>query len=129
MAKGVRLCVSQAIVVGSRRDEEQKFNRKSVFNLRRIVFTRNYAYAYLMLRCNMRTTIDIDASALDAIRDLALVEKRSIGKVLEELVFEALRSRAGVPLPVRNGIPLLLRDGSQLVTEETIQRIRDEEGL
>ena len=82
-----------------------------------------------MLRCNMRTTIDIDASALDAIRDLALVERRSIGKVLEELVFEALRSRAGVPLPVRNGIPLLLRDGSQLVTEETIQRIRDEEGL
>ena len=77
----------------------------------------------------MRTTIDIDVSALDAVRDLALVEKRSIGKVLEELVFEALRSRAGRSLPVRNGIPLLVRDGSELVTEEMIQRIRDEEGI
>ena len=77
----------------------------------------------------MRTTIDIDASALNAVRNLALVKKRSIGQVMGELVVEALRSRAGRRLPVKNGIPLLVHDGSEFVTEEMIQRIRDMEGI
>ena len=77
----------------------------------------------------MRTTLDLDDNALDAVRDLAAVQKQSIGKVAGELILEALRNRSSKGLAVRNGVPLMPRTGGEVVTEELIQRIRDEEGL
>jgi hypothetical protein len=77
----------------------------------------------------MRTTLDLDDVALDAIRDLAAVQKQSIGKVAGNLILEALRSRSSLSIGVRNGIPLMPRSGGEVVTEEMIQRIREEEGV
>ena len=77
----------------------------------------------------MRTTLDLDDNALDAIRNLAAIQKQSIGKVAGELIIEALRNRAPKGLTSRNGVPLFSRSGGEVVTEELIQQIRDEEGL
>ena len=77
----------------------------------------------------MRTTLDLDDNALDAVRDLASVEKRSIGKVAGDLILEALRNRSSREFAVRNGVPLIPRTGGEVVTEELIQRIRDDAGL
>ena len=77
----------------------------------------------------MRTTLDLDDNALDAVRDLAAVQKQSIGKVAGELILEALRNRSSKGLAVRNGVPLIQRTGGEVVTEELIRRIRDEQAL
>ncbi|MBL8241700.1 MAG: hypothetical protein JNM66_30015 [Bryobacterales bacterium] len=77
----------------------------------------------------MRTTIDIDETALGVLRDLATVEKRTIGKVASDLILEAVRNRrAKVPM-VRNGIPLLERRTDVVITNELIDRIREQEGV
>jgi len=77
----------------------------------------------------MRTTLDLDDIALDALRNLATIQKQSIGKVAGDLIIEALRNRAPKGLVSRNGVPLFSRTGGEVVTEELIRRIRDEEGL
>ncbi len=77
----------------------------------------------------MRTTLDLDDTALDAIRDLAAVQKHSLGKVAGDLILEALRNRSPKGLKERNGVPLMRRTGGEIVTEALIQRIKDEEGL
>lgn len=78
---------------------------------------------------SVRTTIDIDETALGVLRDLATVEKRTIGKVASDLILEAVRNRrAKVPM-VRNGIPLLERRTDVVITNELIDRIREQEGV
>ena len=77
----------------------------------------------------MRTTLDLDDIALEAVRDLAGIQKQSIGKIAGELILEALRNRSSKGLAYRNGVPLIPRTGGEVVTEELIQRIREEEGV
>ena len=78
----------------------------------------------------MRTTLDLDATALDAIRDIAAVEKHSLGKVAGDLILEALRDRSSKKNFIRrNGVPLLKHKSGKVITEELIQRIREEEGV
>ena len=79
----------------------------------------------------MRTTLDLDDTALDAIRDISAVQMQSLGKVAAagDLILEALRSRSLKGLAKRNGVPLLKHRSGQVVTEELIQRIRELEGV
>lgn len=77
----------------------------------------------------MRTTIDLDAIVLDVLRDLAAAEKRSIGKVANELILESIRNRQTKATRLRNGIPLLDREPGVIVTNELVQRIREQEGV
>lgn len=77
----------------------------------------------------MRTTLDIDDAALGVLRDLAAVEKRSIGKVASELILSAVRARPVETGEVRNGVPLLKRRPGVVVTQELIDQIRDAEGV
>ena len=77
----------------------------------------------------MRTTMNLDDDALDAIRNLAAIQKQSIGKVAGELILEALRNRAPETVASRNGVPLFRRTSSEVVTDALIHRIRDEEGV
>ena len=77
----------------------------------------------------MRTTLDLDDTALDAVRGLAAIQRKSIGKVAGELIIEALRNRSSIGFTSRNGVPLMPRTGGEVVTEELIERIREEEGV
>lgn len=79
----------------------------------------------------MRTTMELDDQVLAAVRDLAQVENRSMGKVLSDLAREALTQRVPISgLSRRNGVPLLpRRPGAAAVTQELIDRIREEEGI
>lgn len=75
----------------------------------------------------MRTTLDLDDLAMEVLRDLATVEKRSIGKVATELILEAVNRRAGAGRGRRNGVPLLEQRDGVVVTNELIDRIREAE--
>lgn len=77
----------------------------------------------------MRTTLDLEDAALEVLRDLAVLEKRSIGKVATELILEAVKRRSGAGRVTRNGIPLLERREGVVVTNELIDRIRETEGV
>ena len=78
----------------------------------------------------MRTTLDIDDDVLRAAKDLARREKKTVGKVISELVRRALGAASthptarepkalyGVrPFPKRGGI----------VTNETIDKLRQDD--
>lgn len=81
----------------------------------------------------MRTTVDLDADVLEAVRDLARRQGKSIGRVLSELARQALLEGSGalrarepaasfhgfVPFPSRGAV----------VGNETIDRLRDQEGV
>ncbi|MEP7351789.1 MAG: CopG family transcriptional regulator [Acidobacteriota bacterium] len=74
----------------------------------------------------MRTTLDIDADILGAAKELAAARNTSAGKVISELVREALKPKK--PVRMRNGIPILQRPpGSPPTTMEWVNRLRDEE--
>jgi hypothetical protein len=76
----------------------------------------------------MRTTLSIDDDVLEAARDLAACERRSIGEVISELARRAL-SRAPEPAStLPSGVPLLpIQPNARPVTLEMIDRILDEE--
>ena len=81
----------------------------------------------------MRTTLDIDSDVLAAVRELAARRSVSIGRVLSELARRALIGEPGAlsarepaaafhgfqPFPVRGPV----------VNNETIDRLRDQEGV
>jgi hypothetical protein len=72
----------------------------------------------------MRTTIDIDAEILAAVRSLASGRRRSMGKVVSDLLRRALAPRAAGRR--RNGVPLFRpRRGAPPVTPEIVNEIRD----
>ena len=79
----------------------------------------------------MRTTLDIEDDVLQAAREVAQREDRTVGKVLSDL------ARRGLTVPlrgrkvrsaVRKGVPLLPSRG-EIVTLEHVQRLKDEEGV
>lgn len=74
----------------------------------------------------MRTTLSIDDDILAAAKELAAIERKSVGEVISALARTALR-----PSPpagnTRNGIPLLsLRPGAARVTSELVRQLENE---
>lgn len=74
----------------------------------------------------MRTTLAIDDDVLSAAKEMAAVEKKSVGEVISSLARRAL-SPAETRAKRRNGVPLLkVRKGARRVTSELVQRLREE---
>ena len=74
----------------------------------------------------MRTTIDLDPSALEAVRQLASHRAQSIGKVVSELIFKGLRS--DVSAPTRSGFPVFAaRPDAPPITLEDVQQADEDE--
>ena len=74
----------------------------------------------------MRTTLAIDDDVLEAARDLAQREKRTIGEVISSLSRQALR-RTAEPSVSPTGVPRLpLRPDARPVTLEMVNRLRDD---
>jgi hypothetical protein len=81
----------------------------------------------------MRTTLDIDNSVLEAIKELARRQHRSAGEVASELIRRALTQPAvsGVrEPPAKYGFrPFPAADSSESVTNEQVNKLRDTFGI
>lgn len=77
----------------------------------------------------MRTTLDLDVLALDVVRELAAIEKHSLGRITSELILEAVRNRPKPETMLRNGVPLLQRKTGKVVSSEMVEQIMDEEAI
>lgn len=88
----------------------------------------------------MRTTLDIEDDVLFAAKEIARLEKKSLGQVISELARRAFAQgpgqspgkqarppRMSEPLAAYGIHPLPARGA--LVTNELIDRLRDEEGI
>jgi hypothetical protein len=74
----------------------------------------------------MRTTISIEDDVLEAARELAERERKSLGEIISALARKGLRPKK-TSRRTRNGIPLLpVQPGSKPVTLEMVNRLRDE---
>ena len=74
----------------------------------------------------MRTTLAIDDDVLSAVREMAEVERKSVGEVISILARKALRPPQ-TEAKVRNGIPLLaLRPDASRVTSELVKQLAEE---
>jgi hypothetical protein len=74
----------------------------------------------------MRTTLAIDDDILNAAKELAAIEHKTVGQVISSLARRALSpSESG--RSTRNGIPLLpVRPGSPRVTSELVRELLEE---
>jgi hypothetical protein len=73
----------------------------------------------------MRTTLDIDEDVLLAAKEIAKREGSSMGRVLSNLVRQALTRQTDTT--TRNGVPLFSqRPGGVMVTLELVNQLRDE---
>ena len=74
----------------------------------------------------MRTTLDIDADVLQAIKELGGLHKKTAGQMLSELVRKALCPPR--KYTVRNGVPIIHRHpGSPVMTTADVRRWMDED--
>ena len=74
----------------------------------------------------MRTTLAIDDDLLATVKEMALVQKKSIGEVVSDLTRLALTA-APQARAVRNGILLLpVQPGSRPVTSELVKQLDEE---
>jgi hypothetical protein len=75
----------------------------------------------------VRTTVEVDDDVLQTIRKIAAERKTTVGRVLSDLVRQALALDEDER--VRSGVPLLPRrpKGSPPLTMEMVNRLRDEE--
>jgi hypothetical protein len=73
----------------------------------------------------MRTTVDLEADVLMAAKELSRLQGVPVGKVLSDLVRQALtRPPAG---GTRQGIPLFpVQPKAGLVTQEVVNQLRDD---
>ena len=74
----------------------------------------------------MRTTLAIDDDVLLAAKEMAAMQRKTVGKVISALARQTLR-----PLPsnsgTRNGIPLLaVRPDATRVTSELIRQLEED---
>jgi len=78
----------------------------------------------------MRTTLDIDDDLLAAAKELAKRERRTAGRIVSDLMREALRARASLP-----AVATLQRDlygfrpipaGGAVVTNKLDDKLREE---
>lgn len=74
----------------------------------------------------MRTTLTIDDDILEAARERADFEQKTIGEVVSSLLRKALEPATPVET-TKNGVPQLpIQPGSRPVTLEFVNRLRDE---
>ena len=74
----------------------------------------------------MRTTLAIDDDVLAAAKELAVMERKSIGEVISALARHALRP-AHSSGTSRNGVPLLPNHpGAARVTSELVRQLQEE---
>jgi len=74
----------------------------------------------------MRTTLAIDDDVLAAAKEMAGIQKKSVGEVISLLARKALRP-SDLGRKTRNGIPLLqVNPSSARVTSELVQQLREE---
>lgn len=74
----------------------------------------------------MRTTLDIDAAALEAARQLAAHRSQSLGTVVSELILKGLQAERRVS--TRSGFPVFrAAPGARPITLEDVKRAEDEE--
>ena len=80
----------------------------------------------------MRTTLDIDNDVLAAVKERARKERRSTGRVISNIVREALTGsgKAGgeEKFIYKNGLKVLASRG-EVITMEHVEKIMDEEGI
>jgi hypothetical protein len=86
----------------------------------------------------MRTTLDLDADVLYAAKQLAQQQRKTVGKVVSELVRDAFAARltasanpttVGVSEPLHQyGIFPLPKRGA-IVSNELVNKLRDDEGI
>lgn len=88
----------------------------------------------MQLPDQMRTTLDIDDDILDAAKTIARKERKTAGAVISALVRRALTQ----PNPVTGQSARETESfygfhpmpaGDRVVTEETIERLREQEGI
>ena len=74
----------------------------------------------------MRTTLDLDDDLLEAAKELAAVRRTTAGRVISDLVRQALEARPRVA--TRNGVPLLpaRAAGSRRPSMALVNALRDE---
>jgi len=74
----------------------------------------------------MRTTLAIDDDVLSAAKEMAAMEKKSVGEVISSLARRALSPEES-KAKTRNGVPLLkIQKGAPRVTSELVHRLREE---
>ena len=74
----------------------------------------------------MRTTLDLDEDILGVAKQLAAQRRQSAGRVISDLVREALTPKR--PPRMRNGVPLFEpKPGAKPYGLELVNRLRDEE--
>jgi hypothetical protein len=74
----------------------------------------------------MRTTLDIDDDVLAAAKDLAVAQKTTAGKVISDLVRQALTRPLGTPVEYRDGFLVLPKRGG-IVTSELVERLAEDD--
>jgi len=74
---------------------------------------------------DVRTTLSLDDDVLAAARELAGIQRRTLGEVVSELARRSL-TKAGPRRSVRNGVPLLPRRPGVRVTSEMVRRLDEE---
>ena len=82
---------------------------------------------------SMRTTIDIETDVLSAAKEIARQKQVGVGRVVSELLRQALTGQSGAPSlnaasPTSTGFDPLPARGV-IVTNELINRLRDAEGV
>ena len=81
----------------------------------------------------MRTTLDIDGDVLIAAKELAKRERKTAGKLVSDLMREALRARADSTGEARARRSLYgfkpIPAGGSVVTNELVDELRDELGV
>ena len=73
---------------------------------------------------DVRTTLDLDANALEAARQLAAHRAQSLGVVVSELILKGLRADA---LPaLESGFPVFAAPAGKTITLEDVRRAEDD---
>lgn len=72
----------------------------------------------------MRTTLDLDNTALEAARQLAAHRSQSLGSVVSELIFKGLRADA--PPARKGGFPVFAAPAGKIITLDDVKRAEDD---
>ncbi len=73
----------------------------------------------------MRTTLDIDADVLDAVKELAKARNQTAGRVLSDLARQSICREEPLAFEIEDGLPILPAGGSP-VTVETVESLENE---
>jgi len=74
----------------------------------------------------MRTTLAIDDDVLNAAKEMAAIENKTVGEVISALARQALSPRQS-NAKTRNGVPLLkVQNRTTRVTSELVRQMREE---